>query len=78
MFGGNIVNSLNSNSVSRTEQLLGSWVCSSEVVMSFLGFFSGEIHIPSIILALVKLQNFLLEEFRFITSLQIRLSTCLQ
>ena len=82
-FGGQ--RSLNSSAVTvslglNTEQnwLLRSWACSFGSVMSFPVSLSGEITIPSVLLALMKHQNFFLEEVGFVTSSEIRFSTCLQ
>ena len=77
--------SLNSSAVTvslglNTEQnwLLRGWACSLGSVMSFPVFLSGESPIPSVLLALMKHQNFFLEEVGFVTSSEIRFSTCLQ
>ena len=82
-FGGQ--RSLNSSAVTvslglNTEQnwLLRSWACSLGSVMSFPVSLSGETPIPSVLLALLKHQNFFLEEVGFVTSSEIRFSTGLQ
>ena len=63
-----------------TEQnwLLRSWASSLGFVMSFPVSLSEESPIPSVLLALMKLQNFFLEEVGFVTSSEIKFSTCLQ
>ena len=63
-----------------TEQnwLMRSWACSLWFVMNFPVSLSGDTPIPTVHLALMKHQNFFLEEVGFVTSSEIRFSTCLQ
>ena len=84
-YGFGAQRSLNSSAVTaylglNTEQnwLLRSWACSLGFVMSFPVFLSGYTPIPSVLLALMKHQNFFLEKAWFVMSSAIRFSTCLQ
>ena len=56
--------------------VLRNRACFLGSAMSFPVSLSGETPIPSVLLALMKHQNFILEEVGFVTSSEIMFSTC--